>query len=60
MKTFAVEIDFTMSKTIWVEAKNIEEAKKVAEDKVQDYPHYYYTKGSYVGYEITDINEYDE
>lgn len=61
MKTFAVEVEFTVSKTIYVEADDIKEAEKIANEQVRKYPHYYYSKADYyVRHEITDINEYDE
>lgn len=61
MKTFAIEVDITVSKTIYVEADNIKEAEKIANEKVRKYPHYYYTKAdAYVCHEITDINEDNE
>lgn len=57
MKEYAIDIDITVSKRIYVDAENEEQAKEIVRDKMK-YPHYYYTKAdACVGYEITDINE---
>ena len=57
MKEYAVDVDITVSKRIYVEAESEEQAKELV-DEMMKYPHYYYTKAdAYVGHEITDINE---
>lgn len=59
MKSFTVDVDITVSKRIYVDAKNEEEAKAKAE-VLMKYPHYYYTKAdAYVSHEITDVYEDD-
>ena len=58
MKTYAVDVDITISKRFYVDAENEKEARKIANEKVRNYPHYYYTKAdAYVSHEITDVNE---
>ena len=57
MKEYRVDIDITVSKGIYVEAENEEEAKAKVEEMMK-YPHYYYTKAdAYVCHEIIDIEE---
>ena len=57
MKEFTVDVDITVSKRIYVEAENEEEAKAKVEEMMK-YPHYYYTKAdAYVCHEITDVCE---
>lgn len=57
MKHFAVDVDITMSKRIYVDAENEQQAREIVEEKMK-YPHYYYTKAdAYVEHEITDVNE---
>ena len=59
MKEFTVDVDITVSKRIYVEAENEEEAKAKVEEMMK-YPHYYYTKAdAYVCHEITDVCEDD-
>lgn len=58
MKNYCVDVDITISKRIYVDAENEEEAKKIVDEKVKKYPHYYYTKAdAYVSHEITDVCE---
>ena len=57
MKHYEVDVDITMSKRIYVDAENEQQAREIVEEKMK-YPHYYYTKAdAYVGHEITDVNE---
>lgn len=58
MKQFAVDIDITMSKRIYVDAESEEQARALAEEKMKD-PYYYTKAGAYVSHEIIDINEED-
>jgi len=59
MKEFTVEVDITVSKNIYVDAENEEEAKAKVEEMMK-YPHYYFTKAdAYVCHEITDVYEDD-
>lgn len=58
-KNFCVSVDITMSKNLYVEAEDEEEAKAKVEEMMK-YPHYYYTKAdAYVSHEITDVYEDD-
>lgn len=60
MKEFCVEVDITVSKNIYVDAENEEEAQEKVNEMVRRYPHYYYTKAdAYVCHEITDCYEDD-
>lgn len=60
MKTFSVDVDITMSKTIEVLAENEEHAKEIVDSMINENP-YGYAQGfsHYVGYEIVDANEED-
>lgn len=60
MKKFEVDVDITMSKRIYVDAENEQQAREIVEEKMK-YPHYYYTKAdAYVKHEITDVNEEED
>ena len=60
MKEFTVEVDITVSKRIYVEAENEEEAEKKVNEMVRNNPGDYYTKANaYVCHEITDCYEDD-
>lgn len=58
MKSYAVSVDITMSKTIYVDAKDEESAKTIAKNWIADDP-YHYAKNadSYVSSEVVDIYE---
>jgi len=58
MKNYAVDVDITVSKRIYVDAENEDDARKQVEEKLRNYPHYYYTKAdSYISHKITDVEE---
>lgn len=61
MKKFAVDMDITMSKRIYVDAENEEEAETIVNNWVGDDP-YFYAKSAdaYVGHEISDVYEEEE
>ena len=61
MKKFVVDMDITMSKRIYVDAENEEEAETIVNNWVGDDP-YYYAKSAdaYVGHEISDVYEEEE
>ena len=60
MKEFTVDVDITVSKRIYVDAENEEDAKKKVNEMVKNQPYNYYTKAdAYVCHEITDCNEDD-
>lgn len=53
---FSVSIDIVVSKTIYVEAENEEQAKQLAIKKVRDEPFYYArTADAYVGAKVIDV-----
>lgn len=57
-KEYAVDIDITMSCRVYVGAENEEEAKKLANEKVNDDPYYYARLATnYVGHEVIEIIE---
>lgn len=57
MKEFAVDVDITVSKRIYVDAENEEEARKKADEDVRKYAQYYYTRAdAYVSHEIIDVS----
>lgn len=58
MKTFSVDVDITMSKTIEVLAENEEHAKEIADSMINNNP-YGYTNGfsHFVKYEVIDAYE---
>lgn len=58
MKSYAVSVDITMSKTIYVDAKDEESAKTIAKNWIADNP-YDYAKNadSYVSSEVVDVCE---
>ena len=60
MKHYEVDVDITMSKRIYVDAENEQQAREIVEEKMK-YPHYYYTKAdAYVEHKITDVNEEED
>ena len=53
---FSVSIDIVVSKRIYVEAENEEQAKAIAIKKVRDEPFYYArTADAYVGAKVVDV-----
>lgn len=58
MKQFEVDIDITMSKRIYIDAENEDEAREKVEQRMKENP---YEQASdfdaYVSHEITDVNE---
>lgn len=58
MKQFEVDIDITMSKRIYVDAENEDEAREKVENNMKENPYQYaYDFAAYVSHEITDVNE---
>lgn len=56
MRQYAVDMDITVSKRIYVDAEDEQQARQIVEEKMK-HPHYYYSKAdAYVSHEITDIN----
>ena len=59
-KQFQVSVDITMSKTLFVEAENEEQAKTKVNNWVDDDPYYYAKDADYITCEITDVDETNE
>jgi hypothetical protein len=60
MKTFSVDVDITMSKTIEVLAENEEQAMSKVREMIDKNPYDYTNNFShYVGYEIINADEED-
>ena len=58
MKQFTLDVDFTMSKRISVEAESEEQAKAILNGGIKYNPYEYaHSFDAYVKHEITDINE---
>ena len=60
MKGYAVDVDLTVSRRIYVEAENEEQARKIAFNKIAEEPYYYIDNATYVGHKVIDVNEDDE
>ena len=58
MKNYCVYVDITMSKGIFVDAENDEEAMKKASEMVEKDPYYYGRNADcYVSHEVIDVIE---
>jgi hypothetical protein len=61
MKGYAVDVDLTVSRRIYVEAENEEQAKARVSKWVVDDPYFYLnTADAFVGHKVIDVNEDDE
>ena len=61
MKQFAVDIDITMSKRIYIDAENEDEAREKVEQKMEENPYEQARDfDAFVDYDITDVNEETE
>lgn len=61
MKQFAVNVDITMSKTIYVEAENENEAIELANEKVNNDPYEAIRNAdAYVDHYVVDTYEIDD
>ena len=61
MKQFAVDIDITMSKRIYIDAENEDEAREKVEPKMDENPYEQARDfDAFVDYDITDVNEETE
>lgn len=57
-KKFFIDVDITMSKRIYVDAENEEDARKIANESVKKEAFYYARHAdAYVSHEITDVDE---
>lgn len=60
MANFIVDVDFTMSKRIQVEAESEEQAKSIIERMIKEKPYDYACNfDSFVGSKVIDINNED-
>lgn len=60
-KTFIVDVDITMSKSIAIEAESEEDAKAIINGHIKYNPYAYaHSFSHYVGHEITDVNEEED
>ena len=58
MKSFIVDVDITLSKQIFVEAENEEDAQSIVKNWIDDDPYYYAHKAdAFVSFDITDVYE---
>lgn len=58
MKNFILDVDFTMSKRIQVEAENEEHAIAIFEHLMKENPYEFaYRFDAYVDHEVTDVEE---
>lgn len=61
MKQFAVDIDITMSKRVYVDAVDETQARLIADNLIPDDPFYYAgSADTYVKHEVTGVSETDE
>lgn len=59
-KNFCVSVDITMSKNIYVDAENEEQAMSKVSEMISNNPYdYTYNFSHYVGYEIVNADEED-
>lgn len=59
-KTYCISVDFVMSKNVYIDAENEEQAKALLSGWIKYNPYEYaYNFDAYVSHEITDINEED-
>lgn len=59
-KQFCVSVDITMSKNVYVEAENEENAKEIVDCLIDDNPYAYASGFShFVNYEVVDVIEED-
>lgn len=59
-RKFQVSVDITMSRTLFVDAENEEQARAKVGNWIGDDPNYYVRNAAYVSHEITDVDETDE
>ena len=59
-RKFQVSVDITMSRTLFVDAENEEQARAKVDNWIGDDPCYYVKDGAYVSHEITDMDEMEE
>lgn len=58
MKTYLVDTDITMSKTMEIEAESEEQARELAKEMIDREPFYYASNAdAHVKTEIIDVNE---
>lgn len=58
MKSFEIDVDFTFSKSFFIDAESEDEAKEIVNNMIEREPYYYARKADVlVGHEITDVYE---
>ena len=58
MKSYIVDVDFVMTKRIYVDAENEEHARSIIEGKIRKNPNEYTSKfDAFVGHKIIDVTE---
>lgn len=60
MKEYLVELDVTMSVSMYIDANNKEQAKELALSKIKTDTLYQIRKGCYVDSQVTDVIEQEE
>ena len=61
MKQFAIDVDFRVTKRIYVDAENEEQAEQLAKEKLDNNPYQYCTNpDACTGYDIYEVNECEE
>jgi hypothetical protein len=60
MKTYCIDMDVTFSARMYVEARDIESAKKLAEKRMNADPYYHTRMGAHVSTKVTDAWEEGE
>lgn len=61
MKQFAIDVDFRVTKRIYVDAENEEQAEQLAKEKLESNPYQYCTNpDSCADYDIYEVSECEE
>ena len=60
MKTYCIDMDVTFSARMYVEARDIESAKKLAEERMNADPYYHTRNRAWVDTKVTDAWEEGE
>lgn len=60
MKNYYIDLDVTTSVQMHIEATSMEEAKKIAQEKIESDTYYYLRNSLYVNTKVVDIQEEDE
>ena len=61
MRHFQVDIDFTVTKHLYIDAESEEQAQEIVKQKLDDNPYDYCLQpDACVDYNITDVSEYED